>query len=198
MFAVFLMKDDRFNIAFEKANEVLTQLSYKGNDMVDTDEVIKIASRITGRHIKIFELDFSELSTKNADYSNYGAMMRVEKKENGQAHIVINSKRDPVFQRFSLMHEIGHLITDSFSSETEKYILSTQIQFDLTNISEEQYNKSNFLLKEQICNVFALLILIPSKILFKKLTECETIKDVSNFFGVTKDAVISRLMLGDR
>ena len=59
--------------------------------------------------------------------------------------------------------------------------------------------KNSFLIDEQVANIFALLVLIPYRMLIKSLEEVAagkmTIEDVAEFFGVETSALRSRLKL---
>lgn len=191
------MFDERLKVAYDKSNEVLEELDYDVTKMVSTQDIIDIVERKVDCRILVSEISFSDVSEKLKDY---GAMMWTELNSNGQriANIVLNKDNDSEFQRFSLVHELGHLMTvnsDDLFVEDEKYIVSTHIDYRVTNISKEEYENNEFLLGEQYANVFALRILMPERIFFKKIKELDRISQVARFFGLTDEAVLSRIML---
>ena len=127
--------------------------------------------------------------TELSDKSNY---------QPSSATIVLNADTDTEFQRFSLLHELGHLVTFNGDEpiDSSNYILSTHINYNVTSIPKEKYDKNKYLLKEQIANIFALRVLMPSNQFYEKMLELKDISAVAKFFGLTKDAVISRMMIG--
>ena len=188
--------NDRFKIAEEKANEVVKKLNYDAHDMVDTDKVKDIVEEITGIKIAVGEISFNSL---NKNVANCGAMMRVDNTDQGKkAYIVLNSDKNAIFKRFSFVHELGHIITDkyNFSENEKKYTISAHINYNLTSLSEEQCT-DDYLINEQIANVFALLVLMPNKFFTKKLVALDSIKNTADFFGITPEAVMSRMRLGE-
>lgn len=195
---VVMSKD--FNIAFDKAKEVNKRLHRSEDKFVDTNELIKVVKDISGyRDISVSFLDFSLID----DVKDFGAMLRTEiSKENEQqktANIVVNSVKNVKMQRFSIAHELGHLITESANCEYEtpndgKYTISTHINADITYISKEQYEDNEFLKAEQIANIFALLVLIPDDISIKELAQISE-ETLSAQYGVTTEALYSRMLL---
>ncbi len=120
-----------------------------------------------------------------------------------EATIIINSSKAAEFQRFSLLHELGHLVTKTWTTpsfeedaSTTHYTLSTHIDYDVTNISEKEYRSNSYLLREQIANIFALRVLMPSKQFYQKLRDFNDIEEMADFFGLNKEAVVSRAQIG--
>lgn len=193
------MNDDRFNIAFEKSNLILEKIDTENNKMIDTQQVIDAVSEVTKTEIYVLKADFSGI--KNA--GRYGAMMSVvERGKKRKATIILNSNEniDDKFRRFSLMHELGHLITGKYNAQSNvdkkktKFILSSHIDYALSHISEKEY-ADEFLLNEEIANIFALRVLLPLKPLMVEITKIKDLKKVAAHFGVPEEAVNSRLNL---
>lgn len=193
------MNDDRFNIAFEKSNLILEKIDTENNKMIDTQQVIDAVSEVTKTEIYVLKADFSGI--KNA--GRYGAMMSVvERGKKRKATIILNSNEniDDKFRRFSLMHELGHLITGKYNAQSNvdkkktKFILSSHIDYALSHISEKEY-ADEFLLNEEIANIFALRVLLPLKPLMVEITKLKDLKKVAAHFGVPEEAVNSRLNL---
>lgn len=193
------MNDDRFNIAFEKSKLILEKIDTENNKMIDTQQVIDAVSEVTKTEIYVLKADFSGI--KNA--GRYGAMMSVvERGKKRKATIILNSNEniDDKFRRFSLIHELGHLITGKYNAQSNvdkkktKFTLSSHIDYTLSHISEKEY-ADEFLLNEEIANIFALRVLLPLKPLMVEITKLKDLKKVAAHFGVPEEAVNSRLNL---
>lgn len=181
-----------FKVAYEKAAEVLSRLSYDGKDMVDTSMVKDVVEDLTGTTIQVGQVSFNEIDKK---LENYGAMLKYSHKDK-KAIIVLNSDKDAVFRRFSLVHELGHLITGKQLSMDDGFALSAHINYKITAISDEACDINEVLENEQIANIFALLVLMPGNAFVEKFDEYENISEVATFFGVQKEAALSRIGLG--
>ena len=189
---------EKFKIATEKANLVIGKLNIKENNFIKTEDLVDVVEELTNAKILVAETDFEKI---NKSAKRYGAMMNISNgKDNIKSVIIVlNSNRciDAKFKRFSLAHELGHLITEkyTFSDEKKKFILSTHIDYTLNKISEEECEKDEHLFNEEIANIFALKVLMPIKLLRKALESIKDIKEISNHFGVSEDAVLSRIIL---
>lgn len=196
-----MMIDENLKIGFEKSNLLLMYLLKEipeDDYMVSTRKIINLVKNLTNTKIGIDYKSFSSLKNKSA--SNYGAMMSVYKDGNNRiAEIIINSDKDDEYQRFSLVHELGHLMTDknNFELDNKRFMLSTHINWNMFSIPKEKYDNNTLLLNEQIANVFALRVLIPFEKLYKKIEESSDLNEIATSFGVTKDAVVSRIALGE-
>ena len=195
------MFDERLKKAYEKSDEVSALLSYKDDRMISTQEIIDAVKANYKIEIDIATISFSEID----NLKSYGAMMKTELDGEGKkpqkASIILNADNDIVFQRFSLLHEIGHLVAcawekDDILGNGKKFVVSTHIDYDITNIPEKHYSKNKYMLNEQIANIFALRVLMPTAQFYKKLSEYGDISKVARFFGLTNDAVVSRAMIG--
>lgn len=196
------MIDEKLQIAVDTSNIILDKLKEQSNDdkMVQTSRIINLVKAVTNSKIGIDYISFKE----NGLPYQCGAMMRVDKEnsddglEYKKASIFINSDMDNAYQRFSLVHELGHLMTERYNTEANdgKYTMSTHIVQDVFSINKKAYDKNDFLLNEQIANVFALRVLIPFEKLRKELRESGDLDAIATSFGVTKEAIISRIALG--
>ena len=198
---MYWFMDGRFVEAFEKANEVLTAVGYQKGRMIPTSDIISTVERITNVDVKFIEFDFSMLDKelKGETFSRCGAAMYVSPDQNKRiARILLNSKETPEMQRFSLIHEMGHLMLNNMSSPStdNSYLFSTHIDMDITSISAEDLENDEFLIGEQGANIFALLVLLPYDSLVSAMKKYDSLDDIAKLFGVEKNAVISRLMLG--
>ena len=154
-----------FEIAYTKADEVLKKMNYSNKDMIRTASVIDTVEDLLNIDIRFADYDFSKITSnkKNLDVSNYGAAMCVSTRDKKKfATILINEKETSQMKRFSLVHELGHLMTQSLD-DFKDYQISTHIDMNITSIPDEVLNKTKnkFLIKEQTANIFALLVLIP-------------------------------------
>lgn len=188
-----MAEEKKFKEASEKATEILEKISYYGSDekVVSTDAVISAIEKEHNLKINVYGMDFSDMS---GDLGEYGAIMETE----GQnVNIYLNTEKEPMFQRFSLAHELGHLVCEKIFNTSGKrnVVLSTHIDYKITSYPEEDYTSSDDLLKEQAANVFALKLLMPEKQLKAVANKYKISSIIGEYFGVSKDAVNSALTL---
>lgn len=159
--------------------------------MVNTDKCIEQVSKNKNVSIAVRKVDFSF----DSEIKDCGAFMQL-KNENGKntAIILLNSSKDPIFQRFSLMHELGHIILYDFSSNNKIYNCA-HIRYTLNYISDEICEKNKELYEEQKANIFALELLMPKNKFLKVCQEKNNIIEIAKEFGVAPEAVSSRLRL---
>ena len=194
---MFIMLNE-FGVSFEKAKEVNQQLKpFQKDGFIELQKIIDTVQKISGYDINIAFIDFDfDENAKKA-----GAMLSTkvdDAKGTKEAFIAVNTLNDAKAQRFSVVHELGHLITEvpSYQYETPndgRFTVSSQINSDITYISDEECKNNKFLMAEQIANIFALLVLIPEEFTIKKLRENS--EYLSSKYGVTIDALYSRMML---
>lgn len=200
---MYYMFDEKLKIAYEKSDEVVSMLDYREDQMISTQEIIQL---IKNKYCPEINISFASFSQAGID-EPYGAMMKTELDNKTSktvcADIILNSDNDAAFQRFSLLHELGHLVAHAWKPSEEitmdmpnKYVVSTHIDYKITTIKKDEYEKDGYLENEQIANVFALRVLMPSKQFYKRIKEYNNISDVARFFGVSEEAVISRMMIG--
>ena len=193
---------EEFKIAYEKAAGVLERIGYNKNEMISTSAVIYAVEQLLNVDVKFTDFNFRNLSKNSkVDFGDYGAAMCVSGLEGKRkAIILLNERETPEMKRFSLVHELGHLMTQE-SLKTGSFQVSTHIDMDITSIPDEildeQSNK--FLIDEQIANIFALLVLIPYDMLCYELEEVakkkKSLEEVADFFGVEISALFSRLKI---
>lgn len=190
----------RFEIARQKAAEVLSKLHYNPAEMIRTNDIIKAVEEMLDVDVRFSKYDFSQLAGgagKASSIADCGAMMFVSQEDGKRrASVLLNERETPEMVRFSLVHELGHLMTMDWERLEDCHI-STHIDMDITSIPEAALQDPNldFLVEEQIANIFALLVLIPYNSLIGALSKYDSTEEVANFFGVERSAVISRLML---
>lgn len=193
---VYWRMREEFQCAYEAANKILKLTDYEFGKMVRTAHIIDAVEKLTGVKIEFREVDFSEIrdkDNKKGRFSKYGAAMYVA---DGTAKIILNEAETAEMQRFSLVHELGHLMCQSDEENKNNFMFSTHIDMDITSISEKTLEENPFLLKEQNANIFALLVLMPNHIFYPTVDTFDSLEDMAKIFGVTKNAVVSRLMLG--
>ena len=125
--------------------------------------------------------------------------MRVNNQgETLSATIVLNSDMPAAFQRYALMQQIGHLITlpPDVRLNPDNYNVSKHIYYDLSQITEEDLENNYYLMREQVANIFALRVLMPNRQFYQKMRQLGSVSAVAQFFGLTEDAVKSRMMIG--
>lgn len=191
------MIDEKLNVAVEKSDLVLKKLKIRKDErMIPTKDILNAVKEITGFKISVGYTSFSEFK----ELDNCGAMMCVIKNDDTTfARILINSDNSPKYKRFSLVHELGHLITNrhTISSSENQFMISTHIDQNIFSLDKKVYDKDEYLLNEQIANVFALRTIIPFDALMYRLKNYSDLDEIANIFGVTKEAVISRIALGE-
>lgn len=203
-----LMVIPEFNIAFEKAALITPRLPARdqGDVFVSLDDIVAAVKKVSGfSKISVNRQSFSALELSE-DLKKAGAMLSTmthvnpdTNEEEKLARIIINSDYDPNMQRFSVAHELGHLITEipNFTYEEindGKFTISTHVYADITYIPEEVCKKNKYLIAEQVANIFALLVLIPDDIRIRDL-KTYGIDDLTGKYGVTEDAIYSRMLL---
>ena len=189
----------RFELAYQKAYEVLDSMSHQFKMVVSTTDVLKTVEKLKNIDIKYAEFDFAKLDDDSSKerYSRYGAAMYVSPEgENREAQILLNSRETIEMQRFSLVHELGHLMLDNMYQNDDGFLFSTHIDMDITSISDSDMEGNDFLIGEQAANIFALLVLIPDALLLKAIKIYDSLDEIAKAFGVEKSAVVSRIMLG--
>lgn len=210
---MFIMRNE-FKSAVERANIINSMLKKRGieeDDFAPLDTIIECVQEIAGySEIEVSRRAFSRiLNTDNSGEpqpSGMGAMLSTSTKfdePSGKtlksALLVLNTDFPAEKQRFSLVHELGHLITGNtnFHYETPndgKFTISTHIHSDITYITEEECEKDEYLVAEQTANIFALLVLIRKNLRIRDLTE-NGIRALTQKYGVTEDALFSRMLL---
>ncbi len=196
------MFDEKLKVAYEKAEEFLQHFNHN-NCIISTQDII---SSVEQHYCADVDISFTSFKKANID-KPYGAMMKIELDSNEgapqKASIILNVDNDNKFQKFSLLHEIGHLVMHAWDQNEifkeknkQAYVVSTHIDYKITNISKSEYESDRYLLNEQIANVFALRVLMPTKLFYTKIRDCHDLDEVAAFFGVAKEAVISRAMIG--
>ena len=189
---VFKMKD-MYKQAMNQATEVLTKIGYTGG-MVQTDDVVKYVGNESRNEINVFVADFAPLG-KPID--ECGALTAVRKMpsatEKGKIDIYLNDKYPTQRKRFSLVHELGHILTKKNNFSEGRAFASAHMKFDVVSLDENSIEGNTALENEQIANVFALSILVPKKEMLKYgSNESDVLCDV---LGVTEDVVDTRFKL---
>ena len=115
--------------------------------------------------------------------------------------IIVSPFQDERRRRFTIAHELGHLITDipNFAYEEaddNRFTISTHVNPDITYISEEECKNNNYLIAEQVANIFALLVLVPRDLKIRDLKN-EGVEKLTKKYGVTADAIYSRMLLSN-
>ena len=203
----WIMEDARFESAYTKARSVLGKINCESGYMVSTESIMRAVQELTQTRILYSKFDFSKLAAGSGyekQICNMGAAMSVERKilfdgkEEKTAYVLLNEKETPEMIRFSLVHELGHLMTEcGMEDQEEGYKISAHIDMDITSIPKEVLDDPNkaFLVDEQIANIFSLLVLMPQDAFIRALKNYDKISDIAKLFGVEPDAVKSRMLL---
>lgn len=211
---MFIMKRQEYRIAYQKAKEINTALSRQGIDedsFTPLSAILECVKNATNySDIQLLRSSFREFFNNDESFSKEmteaGAMLSTETHTDKMGNVskcatlVVNNDKSPEMQRFSIAHELGHLITaiPNFIYEEPndgEFTLSTHINSDLTYISEEECDKSQYLVAEQAANIFALLVLIRKDIKIRDLVSEDGVRRLTEKYGVTEDALFSRMLL---
>ena len=203
----------KFNIAFEKAKQVIQMLSNKHprKDYIFLDEIVCAVKQISGfAEISITRHPFSglELSkeVKSSTSLSCGAMLGVmtrfnpiENKRDRIAYLSVNAEQNATMQRFAIVHELGHLImyTPNYSYwkvDNKKYTISTHVHDDITILSENERFSDQYLFAEQMSNIFAVLVLVPRNINIRDV-KGHGMERLIKEFGVSEATIYSRMLL---
>ena len=191
--------DRNIKIAYDRSDEILQNVPYAPNQMIDTNLIVACVRERYCPVIELYTMSFRKVKSANGSMKDCGAMMRIEfDGKPNSASIILNSDMPGTFQRFSLMQQIGHLVTlpPDAQLNPDNFHVSTHINYDLSSITEEELESDYYLMREQVANIFALRVLMPDRQFYRVMRELEDIRDAAVFFGLTKDAVISRMMIG--
>lgn len=191
--------NDNLKIAYERSDEIIRSVEYEADQMIDTNLILEHVRHVYCPIVEVYTMSFAKVQSGGVPMQDCGAMMQIDFDTKPRAaSIVLNSDLPPSFQRFSLLHQIGHLVTlpPDAQLDPNNFHVSTHINYDLSRITEEELTSSYYLLREQIANIFALRVLMPNEQFFQVMRQMGNIQSVATFFGVTEDAVISRMMIG--
>lgn len=191
--------DVNLKIAYDRSDEILQNIRYEQDRMIDTNLILGYVRRSYCPVVALYTTSFADIRSPGIAMSDCGAMMQIDFDGRPKsAVIVLNSDMPPAFQRFSLMQQIGHLVTLPPNAQLDpgNFHVSTRINYDLSSITEEELNSDYYLLREQVGNIFALRVLMPTGQFFQKMRELGSVRSAAVFFGLAEDAVISRMMIG--
>lgn len=191
--------NDNLKIAYERSDEIIRSVEYEPDQMIDTNLILEHVRHVYCPVVEVYTMSFAKVQSGGVPMQDCGAMMQIDFDTKPKAaSIVLNSDMPPAFQRFSLFQQIGHLVTlpPDARLNPDNFHVSTHINYDLSRITEEELNSNYYLLREQIANIFALRVLMPNEQFFQIIRQLENIQSAATFFGVTEDAVISRMMIG--
>lgn len=191
--------DDNIKIAYDRSDEILRNVPIVPEQMIDAGLIVEYVRKKYCPTIELYTMSFEKVLADNISMRDCGAMRRID--FDGKlkaASIILNSDMPEAFQRFSLMHQIGHLVTlpPDAQINPDNFHVSTNINYDLSAITEEDLDTNYYLLREQVANIFALRVLMPDKQFYRVMRQIGNVKAVAAFFGLTEDAVISRMMIG--
>ena len=194
-----LFCNDALKIAYERSDEVIRSVSYDPERMIDTDLILEHVRRTCCPVIELYVVSFTKLRSGIIPAHGCGAITRIDfDRKLWSAIIALNSDMPAPVQRFSLMQQIGRLVTlpPDAHLDPDIFHVSADIHFDLLGITEEELAGSRYFLQEQIANIFALRVLMPSEQFFQVMRRMGNTQTAAAFFGVTEEAVVARMMIG--
>lgn len=191
--------NEHLRIAYDVSDDVLRGVRRQPGQLISVKAVLDYVRRRYCPSIELYTRSFTDLSSATGSVADSGAMMSIE--FDGQpksAVIVLNSDMSTSYQRFSLFQQIGHLVTlpPDVPVDQNSYHVSTRIDYDLTEITPEELDSDYYLMREQVANVFALRVLMPSDLFYRKLRELDSVHATARFFDLESIAVISRMIIG--
>lgn len=201
--------NDKLKIAYEKADEILSLINVKQDEMVAFQDIIEAVEKYSGIKVFLAFCSFSKAGisnfSKNGVIKPYGAMTNfvIDEKNNiKEIKIAVNEDVNAKLQRFSIAHELGHIAMKTLSEKElldykGKFIISSHINDTFIDMNQCDYEESNDLFNELLCNIFALKVLMPREQFYEKLREYNRISGAANFFGVSEEAIISRMIIGN-
>ena len=146
-------------------------------------EIERKAAEIVGHHsfpvdvVKIAnKLDF-DVFLSDFDEKNVSGMVVNSKDEKS---IYVNKNDIPQRQRFTIAHEIGHIVLHHKNEEF------SEVDFRNTDELPTQ--------KEIEANAFAAALLMPKDIAIEKWNEFQDVDDFADYFKVSKSAAAIRLI----
>ena len=175
--------NDNLKIAYEKAKELLKIIKFDKDNMIASNDIVDAVEKYSGLKISLAFCSFSKAGISSFSKSGitkpYGAMTNFELDESDnikKAKIIINEDIDAKSQRFSIIHELGHLVIRTLSKEElleykGKFIISTHINDRFIDINQCDYEEDDDLFNELLCNIFALKVLMPNEQFYEKFRE---------------------------
>ena len=191
--------NDHLRIAYERSDEIIQSVPYDPDRMIDTDLIVEHVRRTYCPVIQLYNVPFTEIRSGIIPAHGCGGITRFDFDSRLRSAIIaINSEMPSAVQRFSLMQQIGRLVT--LPSDAHLYPdifhVSADINFNLLGITEEELAGSRYFLREQVANIFALRVLMPSVQFFRSMRQLRDIQTSAAFFGLAEEAVIARMMIG--
>lgn len=171
------------------ANIVLDEMLSKPNrEPLYTDEIKKI---IEDRFKVDIEIKSTSFKHFECPACNAGAFMCRKK---NKFVILVNTDKPAAFQRFSIIHEMGHIATGCLVNDKQNaWIISTNISYAISSIPQKDKNQAY----EVMANIFALKVIIPMDMLLKQIKAEKGIKYIASYFITDTDAILARIRLGD-
>lgn len=172
------------------ANIVLDEMLSKPNrEPLYTDEIKKIIEDRFKVGIEIKSTSFKHFKRPACDA---GAFMC--RKNKNKFVILVNTDKPVAFQRFSIIHEMGHIATGCLVNDKQNaWIISTNISYAISSIPQKDKNQAY----EVMANIFALKVIIPMDMLLKQIKAEKSIKYIASYFITDTDAILARIRLGD-
>lgn len=173
------------------ANIVLDEMLSKPNrEPLYTDEIKKIIEDRFKVGIEIKSTSFKHFKRPACDA---GAFMC--RKNKNKFVILVNTDKPVAFQRFSIIHEMGHIATGCLVNDKQNaWIISTNISYDIPSTPPKKDKNQAY---EVIANIFALKVIIPMDMLLEQIKAGKGIKYIASYFMADADAVLARIKLGD-
>lgn len=184
---------DKLYEAKKLAEQVISATDYCYG-MVSTNSIIKAVKKITKSDIVFAMTEFISIDSIPKSIYRYSSMLsRNTKGKKYSYRIVLDEKMSAMSQRLSLVHELGHIITNNITTFADGgYVLSGRADNDYMYLIED--GVSDFVHSEIEATAFALFVLMPEP-KFSEQINTYTLQETADYFGVSTAAVIHRLRL---
>lgn len=126
---------------------------------------------------------------RKADFTHDG-MSGALFQQAGTKIIYYNAQHPPVRQRFTVAHEIGHLILHGSENDFVDSDENVSWSFRSESLNQEDRDRAR---REIQANMFAAALLIPRQELMNVLAVTDDLSDIANVFGVSRQAVAARI-----
>ncbi|AXF52090.1 MAG: hypothetical protein [Podoviridae sp. ctcf755] len=171
----------------DAVNNILNKITIKENKMVSTEDICNAAEQITNSKFNLYSMSLKKELDRS--FKDCGAI--TTKDNDNEFTIILNSDNDAKYRRFSLIHEIGHIVLNAPNFEIGKFVASFHINYKVNHLDEIT---DVITLNEEMANIFALCVLMPEKNFLNDILKKDIIT-VSKIYGVTPEAVKSRFDL---
>lgn len=181
----------------------MKELGYRNMRYIPMEAITNSVESYLGIKIELRKSHFSKfIGDLPSRQVKSGVMSKVSgnKSTIRKAVIISNLDFSPVLRRFFIVHELGHLVLKSYSSEyfdlSGKTLTNSLYVSPDINYIKDKYLDDKFVLAEQEANIFALMVMMLENLSISDVGE-RGIQNVCIDYGVTEMMVVSRVILSE-